>query len=45
VDSYGTQEGDRVLVEITDDGSGIPSEIQPHFDLTTKSVGKEQDSD
>jgi len=25
------QEGDRVLVEITDDGSGIPSEIQPRI--------------
>ncbi len=37
------QEGARVLVEITDDGSGIPSEIQPRiFDqfFTTKSVGK-----
>lgn len=37
------QEGDRVLVEITDDGSGIPAEIQPRiFDqfFTTKEVGK-----
>ena len=37
------QEGDRVSVEITDDGSGIPSEIQHRiFDqfFTTKSVGK-----
>lgn len=37
------QEGDHVLVEITDDGSGIPAEIQPRiFDqfFTTKEVGK-----
>jgi signal transduction histidine kinase len=37
------QEGDRVLVEIADTGSGIPTEVQPRvFEqfFTTKEVGK-----
>jgi signal transduction histidine kinase len=37
------QEGDRVLVEIADDGVGIPPDIQPRiFEqfFTTKQVGK-----
>lgn len=38
-----SQEGDRILVEITDDGAGIPPEVQPRiFEqfFTTKAVGK-----
>jgi signal transduction histidine kinase len=37
------REGDNVLIEIADDGSGIPPEVQPHlFEpfFTTKGVGE-----